>query len=171
MLRGQSIAPDIDCPPSLSISADASRFLQQISTEIAPLYKGFTIIRATPENAVLARSMNVRSHPFELEIHTQMERLDHLAGHLIIRENQRQDRLRIREGRPQVPRKFGTPQVLEPAQRILRDGTPQGLRQNLAGERRGPHAGRPSRIRSPFCRWFSRTSKWPARWSSRSIWV
>ncbi len=90
MPRGQSIAPDIDCPPSLSISADVRRFLQQISTEIATLYKEFTILRATPGDNAVARSNRGRSHPFELEIHTQVERLDHLAGHLLVRENQRQ---------------------------------------------------------------------------------
>ncbi len=90
MPRGSSIAPDIDGRPSLLISADARRFLQQISTEIATLYKEFTILRATPADNVVARSKRSRSHPFELEIHTQMERLDHLAGHLLVRENQRQ---------------------------------------------------------------------------------
>ena len=100
MPRARSIAPDIDCPPSLLISADARRFLQQISTEIATLYKEFTILRATPGDNDVARSKRSRSHPFELEIHTQMERLDHLAGHLLVRENQRQNGLRIREGRP-----------------------------------------------------------------------
>ena len=115
MPLGQSIAPDIDCPPSLSISADVRRFLQQISTEIATLYRGFTIQTGPPGDPDGARSEQVRPHPFELEIHTQMKRLDHLAGHLFVRENQRQNGLRIREGRPQVPRKFGTPQAFEPA--------------------------------------------------------
>ncbi len=93
MPRGQSIAPDIDCPPSLSISADARRFLQQISTEIATLYKEFTIQTAPPSGPHGPISEHARSRPFELEIHTQMERLDHLAGHLLVRENQRQNGL------------------------------------------------------------------------------
>ena len=103
MLRGQSIAPDSDCPPPLSISADVRPFLQQISTEIATLYKGFTIRTEPPRDPGTARLEHTRSHPFELEIHTQMKRLDHLAGHLLVRENQWQNGLRIREGRPQMP--------------------------------------------------------------------
>ena len=91
MPRGQSIAPEIDCPPSLSISADARRFLQQISTEIATLYKGFTIQTAPHGGPDEPMSEHARSRPFELEVHTQMERLNHLAGHLLIRENQRQN--------------------------------------------------------------------------------